>query len=100
MRKLAGILVVLTFIASWPEPGYSVTISDLNSTLTVNLDHPLRLGDFLTVADWNIDGRRLLVYEGFPSSVLQITHFHADHNPPPEQQIHAAGDFAVAGTTF
>src|SRR5688572_11835709 len=82
MRQLAGILVFLTLIAVLPERGYSVTITDLNSTLTVNLDHPLRPGPFLTAAEWTFDGRRLLVYEGFPSSVLEITHFHADHNPP------------------
>jgi hypothetical protein len=96
MCKLAGILLFLTLTLISTGRGYSVTITDLNSTLAVNLNQNNRL----TPAEWIFDGRRLLVYQGLTGSLLDVSgHFHADHSPVPEQQIHAAGDFAVLGTT-
>jgi hypothetical protein len=75
----------------------SVSVSDNNSTLKFTRDDtgsnlgnpgdPLQLPRTL---EWNVDGRRILVYPSGPSTLLDLGHLHPDAHVA-ASQMHAQG---------
>jgi hypothetical protein len=82
----------------------SLTITDQNASLTFTRNDPGSAQGFASDPvqlperlEWNVDGRRILLYPSGPSHQLDIGHLHPGAHVTPSQ-IHAQGPLLGYGT--
>ncbi|BBU31071.1 hypothetical protein BTHE68_48050 [Burkholderia sp. THE68] len=102
MRALTILLALLAIPAL--ALADAVSTSNNNSTLTVTRDDPiynLNLPSdpvqLVRTLEWNVDGRRILIYPSGPSTFIDLGHMHADAHVT-TNQIHAQGPILGYGT--
>lgn len=107
MRKaliFAGILAFIPYVVQARGiTTASQTVTDSNSTFTLNISEPFDLGQgndptqLIQTIDWTVEGRRILVYPSGPAGWLDIAHAHPGAHIAPNQ-IHIQGPHLGYGT--